>query len=128
MVAYSLKRNKCVVLLSSKHTGPDIDAMTGKPEVILTHNSTKGGADHLDQMCGVYTTRKHTRRWPKSVFQHMINATAFNSFILGREVNGNQKSKWRQFLKRLGAELCGGEIDKSGNIHIIAKGYQKACD
>jgi ribosomal protein L27 len=55
----------------------------------------------------------------------LIDVTAFNSFILWREVNGNQKSKRKQFLKRLGSELCGGEIDESGNILIIAKGNQK---
>jgi hypothetical protein len=51
LVPHYLKRNKFVVLLSSEHTEPDIDAIIGKLEAILAYNSTKG-VDHLDQMRG----------------------------------------------------------------------------
>ena len=93
LVSYSPKRNRCVVLLSSEHTSADIDATTGKPEVILAYNATKEGVDHLDQMCSAYTTRKRTKRWPKCVFQHMIDVTAFNTFIIWREANGHQMTQ-----------------------------------
>jgi hypothetical protein len=116
VVSYAPKRNKCVVLLSSEHTQPEIDANTGKPHIILTYNAAKGGVDHLDQMCGAYTTRKRTNRWPKCVFQHMIDVSAYNAFILWRATTGKSKVKRRQFLKMLGAELSGGDVDAAGNI------------
>ena len=71
LVSYAPRRNKRVVLLSSEHSRSDIDVQTGKPEIILAYNKTKGGVDHLDEMCGAYTTRKRTQRWPKCVFQHI---------------------------------------------------------
>ena len=120
LVSYAPKKNKRVVLMSSEHTQADIDNETGKPQIILAYNKAKGGVDHLDQMCGFYTTRKRTLRWPKCVFQHMIDITAFNAFVLWREVTGNRNAKRRQFLKMLGAELCGGEVDESGNICLTA--------
>jgi len=73
-----------------------------------------------------YSTRKHftqpktvTTRWPKCVFQRMIDVTAYNSFILWCEMTGNMNAKRGQFLKMLGAELCGGEVDEKWNIKLI---------
>jgi len=123
LVSYAPKKNKRVVLMSSEHSGEEIDPGTGKPEIIMTYNRGKGGVDHLDQMCGAYTTRKRTTRWPKVVFQHMVDVTAYNAFILWGEVTGTTRGgrNRRQFLKMLGAELCGGELDEAGNIKLIAK-------
>lgn len=118
LVSYAPKKNKRVVLISSEHSNEEVDAVTGKPQIILTYNQGKGGVDHLDQMCGAYTTRKRTNRWPKCVFQHMIDVTAFNAFVLWREATNNPNAKRRQFLKMLGAELCGGELDDGGNIRL----------
>jgi len=72
----------------------------------------------LDQMCAAYTTRKHALRWPKCVFQHMVDVTAFKAFILWCEVMGRPNAKRRQFLKMLGAELCGSGVDEHGNIEL----------
>jgi hypothetical protein len=87
----------------------------------MTYNQGKGGVDHLDKMCGAYTTRKRTNRWPKVVFQHMIDVTAYNTFVLWCEMTGSMRTNRRQFLKMLGAELCGGELDKTGNIKLLTQ-------
>jgi len=118
LVSYSPKKNKRVLLLSSEHTTGEIDDRTGKPQIILTYNTSKGGVDHLDEMCGAYTSRKRTLRWPKCVFQHMIDVTAYNAFILWRLATNTQNANRRQFLKRIGAELCGGQVDEHGNIRL----------
>jgi len=34
-------------------------------------------------------------------------------------MTGKMNAKCRQFLKMLGAELCGGEVDERGNIKMI---------
>ena len=85
-------------------------------------------------MCGTYTTRKRTLRWPNRVFQHMMDVSAFNVFVLWREVTGKQNIKRRQFVKMLGAELCGGSVDESGNVNhdyleaaAIAKPFLKGA-
>src|SRR5437870_13476562 len=46
----------------------------------------------------------------------MVDVSAFNAFILWGEYTGQQNTKRRQFLKMLGAELCGGGVDEHGNI------------
>lgn len=119
LVSYAPEKNRRVVLISSEHTRGDIDATSGKPQVILSYNQGKGGVDHMDEMCGTYTSRKRTNRWPKCVFQHMIDVTAFNSFILWCHANNKPKANRRQFIKMLGAELCGGELDERGNIRLF---------
>ena len=124
LVSFAPKKNKRVVLISSEHSNADIDVTTGKPQIILAYNKSKGGVDHLDQMCGAYTTRKRTNRWPKCVFQHMVDVTAFNSFVLWSEATNTHGSKRRQFLKMLGAALCGGEVDECGNIRMKKKDIQ----
>lgn len=118
LVSYSPKKNRRVVLISSEHSRPSIHAGSGKPDIILAYNQGKGGVDHLDQMCSAYTSRKRTSRWPKCVFQHMVDVSAFNAFVLWREATGNKKTKRRQFLKVLGAELCGSTVDEKGNIPL----------
>jgi len=107
-------------LISSEHSQKEINADTGKPEIIMTYNQDKGGVDHIDQMCAAYTTRKRTTRWPKVVFQHIIDVTAYNAFILWCEVSGRNHTNRRQFLKILGSELCGGELnDKATSSYLL---------
>ena len=55
---------------------------TPQPCIILAYNKAKEGVDHLDQMCGTYTIRKRTLRWPNRVFQHIMDVSAFNAFVL----------------------------------------------
>jgi len=119
LVSYAPKKNKRVVLISSEHCEGQTHAQTGKPEIITTYNQGKGGVDHLDKMCSEYTSRKRTLRWPKIVFQHMLDVTAYNSFILWCEVTGSVHVNRRQFIKMLGAELCNGELDEKGDIKLF---------
>jgi len=120
------KTNKSVVLLSSEQRGSEVDK---KPEIVLDYNKAKGGVDHLEQMCTMYTTRKQTLRWPKCVFQHMVDVSAYNAFILWLDVTERKNIKRRQFLKMLEAELCicGREIDKDRNIKLIQTQSAPTC-
>jgi len=63
-------------------------------------------------------TRKRTTRWPKCVFQHTIDVTANNWFVLWCEKTVSVHANRRQFLKMLGAELFGGELDGSVSIKL----------
>ena len=57
----SNKSKKLVLLLSSMHTEPSISE-DGKPEIIEYYNSTKGGVDTFDFMCGAYSCSRKTKR------------------------------------------------------------------
>nr|CAI5831944.1 unnamed protein product [Callosobruchus analis] len=52
LVSIKTKRNKSVLILSTMHEGSAICPDTGKPEINIFYNKTKGGVDEFDQMCG----------------------------------------------------------------------------
>ena len=53
IVSFVLKKNRCVLLVSSMHHSQLIEE-NGKPEIINFYNDTKGGVDALDQRCATY--------------------------------------------------------------------------
>ncbi|XP_066583769.1 piggyBac transposable element-derived protein 4-like [Prorops nasuta] len=73
ILAYTQKKNKVVLMLSTFHRTEGIDRDTNKPEMISFYNSTKSGTDTFDQMCHEYTTARKTRRWPVRVFFDVIS-------------------------------------------------------
>lgn len=51
LVSYIPKKRKNVLLISTLHHDDKIDEETGRPDMILDYNSTKGGVDTLEKMC-----------------------------------------------------------------------------
>jgi len=82
LVSYCPKKNKVVMLLSSLHKNWKIDESTGKPEIVMFYNSTKGGTDTFDQLCKSYTTARITNRWPMRFLYDMLDRAGINAFIL----------------------------------------------
>ncbi|KAK4324272.1 hypothetical protein Pmani_005112 [Petrolisthes manimaculis] len=101
------KAKKNVMLLSSMHTQPSIGD-SGKPEIIEFYNSTKGGVDTFDQMCGAYSTARKTRRWTLSMFYAMLNAGLINAWIihgLNKQKTGGHFIQRKAFLQELALDL-----------------------
>ncbi|GBP75200.1 hypothetical protein EVAR_88806_1 [Eumeta japonica] len=46
------------------HDDAQINEDTGKPEIIMDYNRTKGGVDSVDKMCETYNVARGTNRWP----------------------------------------------------------------
>lgn len=83
LLSYIPKKNKNVTLLSTLHSGSTlISERTGKPDIIDFYNSTKGGVDTFDQMCGNMSTSRKTKRWPMCMFYGMINIASINSYVI----------------------------------------------
>jgi len=82
ITSYTPKKNKAVILLSTMHNDTSVNSETKKPEVIHFYNSTKGGVDTVDQMCGNYSVSRRTRRWPLSIFFQLLNIAGINANIL----------------------------------------------
>jgi len=55
LVSFKPKKNKSVVLQSTMHHDASVDTETKKPEIVYFYNSTKGGVDTVDQVCGNYS-------------------------------------------------------------------------
>ena len=64
------------------HRDAKVDAETKKPEIIQFYNSTKGGVDTVDQLCGNYSVSRRTRWWPLCVFFHLVHIIGVNGQVL----------------------------------------------
>lgn len=102
------KKNKVIFLLSTIHDQPNINEVTGKPEIIHFYNSTKGAVDTVDQMCSNMCTNRKTKRWPLCVFYNMLNLCTINAYAIYISNNVRNKKKplsRRDFVMKLGDEL-----------------------
>lgn len=99
LVSFTPKKNKVVLLMSTNHYSDAIDAQTGKPEIILDYNDTKGGTDTFDKLCHTYTTSRSTRRWPMRVFCGMLDHSGINAMVLFTLTNQDKKMKKKAFFK-----------------------------
>ncbi len=110
LAAYKAKPSKLVLILSSQHRSPDVTAHPArKPQVILDYNSTKGGADLMDQMTLCYSTKYKLRRWHVAMFCNLLNIACLNSFLLHQVVFpnsfGNASHRRSLYLAALGTAL-----------------------
>ncbi|XP_031162809.1 piggyBac transposable element-derived protein 4-like [Sander lucioperca] len=122
LVSYVPKRHKNVLLLSTLHTGKARVRATrdAKPDIILHYNSTKGGVDNLDKLVGTYSCRRKTTRWPLAVFHNILDVSAYNAFVLWREL----RPQWmrgklyrrRVFLEQLGRALVTPLIERRSRL------------
>ncbi|KAG8319647.1 hypothetical protein J6590_087078 [Homalodisca vitripennis] len=46
------------------HGGSAVNEVSGKPEIIMTYNSTKGSDNTFDQICQSANCSRKTKRWP----------------------------------------------------------------
>ncbi|XP_030582068.1 piggyBac transposable element-derived protein 4-like [Archocentrus centrarchus] len=114
VVSYLAKRNKNVLILTTHEQHVRVPGLSGradgKPLAVLHYNRTKGGVDNLDKVLGTSSCRRRTTRWPLALFHNMVDVSAYNAFVLWRELNPawmpGKRNKRRLFLERLGKELA----------------------
>ena len=100
-----------MLLLSTLHSDQEIDLISGKPQIILDYNKTKGGVDTLDQMCAIFSSGRSTKRWPTAAFWCLVDIMGVNSFIIFKHYSSNrdiipiQAKNRREFIYSLGEEL-----------------------
>ncbi|XP_028820478.1 piggyBac transposable element-derived protein 4-like [Denticeps clupeoides] len=110
LVSYVPKRGKNVLLLSTKHRGPEIsNHVKKKPQIILDYNRCKGGVDTMDAMIATYSCRRKSKRWPLTLFFNILDVSAVNAFIVWTAIdptwNHGKSNKRRLFLQELGKKL-----------------------
>lgn len=133
LVSYIPKPGKNVLLLSTMHNDDALDELTGKPEMIMTYNETKGGVDVVDKMCEAYNCTRGSRRWPMTVFYTAMNIAGINSFVIYKcNQQGQNKIPRRIFLEALGMELIDPHIRRRAlqdNIpRAIKMRLREICD
>lgn len=108
LVSYAKKSQtskKNVLILSSMHYSASIDEDSGKPDVIVFYNSTKGGTDTFDKLCHTYTVCRVCNRWPLRIWYGMMDQSAINAMVLYNLRAENKKLKRRMFLQELAMSL-----------------------
>lgn len=102
------------------HYDAAIDRETGKPEIIIDYNQTKGGVDVVDKMCEAYNCARATRRWPMVIFYSAMNVAGINSYIV---YNSNTQTKIdrRRFLENLGFQLLDEHIRRRAQQQNIPR-------
>jgi len=105
LVSYNPESNKIVLLLSSYHNIGKIDAVTGKPEIILFYNNTKGGTKSFDKKCHDFTVARKTCRWSMRFFYGIMDQANVNSFIIYNLLKNNEKMYRKDFIRDLSMAL-----------------------
>ena len=62
LVSFVPKKLKSVWHVFTMRHYDKIDDQTGKPDIILYYNQTKGAVDAVDQMCYIYSVKRRTKR------------------------------------------------------------------
>lgn len=116
LVSYTPKPNKIVLLVSTLHHDNAINISSGaskKPEIISFYNSTKGGVDMVDQLCGTYSVSRKSRRWPLTIFFGLLNIAGINGYVIHKTNNIEAKQLLRRhYLKQLSLSLTKAHLEE----------------
>ncbi|XP_067111143.1 piggyBac transposable element-derived protein 4-like [Osmerus mordax] len=135
LVSYLAKKNKNVLLMSTRHTDAEIsDRNDGKPTIVLDYNLNKGGVDNLDKVITAYSCKRKMARWPLVIFNNIVDVCSYNAFVIWREVNPNwmprKRNKRRFFLEQLGRALVTPLIERrlSAPHGSCCRGCERSTD
>ncbi len=97
------------------------------PTPVTEYNKYMGGVDLSDQLIQYYTVHHKTMRWYRTLFYHLIDISATNSYLLYRELCSQRQEKpmsHKAFLEELTAQLCGVTVNvprvraQSGHVPV----------
>jgi hypothetical protein len=126
LTSYKAKKNKNVLLLSSRH---EVGLVTEhhakkKPNTVLFYNDTKYGVDAMDQMCKGYSVKSGVRRWPLALFFNLLDLAAINAYVLYQKVTLKSISR-RVYMKMLVEELTAGSTERPAPLEQLSTNLDK---
>lgn len=92
-----------------------------KPVIITTYNETKYGVDILDKMCVQYDTARNSRRWPLTIFFHLLNVGGVNAMNIYRANHNNVNIVRSDYLTELAFLLMKPAIERRITVPSIPK-------
>lgn len=124
LVSHTPNKSRVVMLMSTMHNDNEVDENSGKSEINLFYNATKGGVDVFDQLCHNKSVSRRTKRWPLRVLYGMLDGGAVNSYVIFKANGTNTKNMpRRKFLLQLGEELTKAHMKRRLQIknlpHIL---------
>lgn len=124
LVSYVPKKNKAVLMISSMHNNVAIDEATGdqkKPVIISDYNDTKYGVDILDKMCRQYDASRNSKRWPLTLFFHILNVGGVNAMTIYKANNKITFVNRLNFLKEVSYALLKPQIQQRISLDMIPR-------
>ncbi|XP_026175349.1 piggyBac transposable element-derived protein 4-like [Mastacembelus armatus] len=136
LISYVPKRNRTVLLLSTRHSTPEIngECKRMKPQAIVDYNHTKGGVDNLDKLLATYSCRRMTKRWPVAMFHNILDVSVYNAYVIWRETHpewmSGKRNRRRLFLEQLGHALvtpfilCRKQTPRAESARALMRGIR----
>ncbi|XP_022826441.1 uncharacterized protein LOC111356373 [Spodoptera litura] len=124
LVQYVCKRDKAVLLLSTKHSDCSIDMNSGdqlKPEIFVDYNRTKKAVETMDKMCSKHDVSRNSRRWPLNILFRLLNIAAINALCVYTMNKGQERIVRREFLTELALSMIKPLIQRKMNAEKIPK-------
>lgn len=122
LLSYTQKVNNAVLFLSTFHHAPDVDPESGKSEINLFYNKTKGGVDTLDQLCHAYTVQRRTNRWPFAFFMNLVNVAGVAANIVYKTTfqvkTPTNQSQRKKFIHILTEQLVQLQIKRRSRVGL----------
>ena len=120
ILSYKAKKNKVVFLLSSEHKTVEVhEGEKRKPKAILDYNKNKGGVDTANEMLRSYSSKASSRRWPLAAFFNLLDIVSLNMYLICKDITLSAQNR-RQFLIKLGEELCASERSRRHEMpHLL---------
>lgn len=115
LVSYVPKKNRAVILLSTKHSDNNIMTTNkNKSEINIFYNQTKGGVDTLDQMAHTYTVRRKTNRWPMAYFHNLIDVGGIAAQVVWKKTNVSSSHNMtrKEFLRSIILDMVTPHMNK----------------
>ena len=72
-----------------------------KPEMIAAYNLTKAGVDLVDGMAGIYSCKRKTYKWWKTVFFYLLDIIINNASIIYYSKNTSKRTNMHYFREKL---------------------------
>nr|XP_026483165.1 uncharacterized protein LOC113391418 [Vanessa tameamea] len=120
-----------VYMLPSCDEGAVINSTTGKPEMIIFYNQTKGGVDTFDQMCSSMSCSRKTNRWPMTMFYGMLNIAFVNSYVIYTYnvlTKGEKPLNRREYMKKLSTELTAAWMETRLEIPTLPRRSRESIE
>ena len=125
LLSFVPKKSESALLVSTMHHNDRSNDHTGKPDIILYYNQTKGA---VDQMC--HSLQEKTKKWPLTYFTNLLNLGGLNSYItyIARNPQWRQKlsHKRRPFLEDVDLDLVKPMMKRAISFVGLAKPIQQA--
>ena len=128
LASFCPKAGKVVLVASSQHKQPMVDGTTGKPEVILYYNSTKGGVDVCDAIIGSLMCPAPVRRWPTRMLFFMISVACLNAYHLyvtrhpDNDASDVRHGGRMRFVRALGMQMVNEQVQRRAQQYTAGEG------